>query len=645
MQATSLPTQPIAFDAQPFLIANTTKPEIRIKVLTLTAFRASQEKTIQQIASIIQQVTPDDWRIRASVALDAIHTLPYRADPNIQEQFQGVRYTLQNGGDCEDLSTALVAILFALRIHAELVWMDFPNESQNHVSVLVGPKNGQLWAESIIKTAKLGDSPYDLVKRGFRPSGAITPLNITDTTPTWQPWNDPTTGAVIKTDFALAKRWLDWIIAATTSEQQTELDGQSFALQRERVQAVWNALGEVYNASNFDLFVDPMFKAVFSQHYGGESTKILNADEGTFFKIPWRECIFGQRVIRQWQLLGKNPGDIPNVGNAGLIVRATLRRGTLTTDNRIAGKFTCDGNPFDPVSPGFCDWRPGAFAYRGCAIDGATVEGCGDASHPYNWNVTNWHDPPQGLSPVRPTWSWLLPLRWSFELAGAIARSIDRVGINDWRAGGSVYQLVYNIMGARAVGLLQGNDFAGMRQAIENLPPETDLAAYGRERQRINAETAARVAQRLNSIPIAQAVMGGVSAIMGLLPAAYGQLPTRDAQGKPIFYTRGGFGFQFLEGNTSLWNNPTISIPAPSPVQPLQPAQPYTLDPMTLFLLAKNQGKTEVKDEKKNTLDVHSEPPPPPTTTPPTTETSTVETVGKIGGVGLLLWALSKILR
>lgn len=105
-------------------------------------------------------------RVYAQLALAAVQRCGYHADPEGEDQYQEVEYTLAHGGDCEDLAAALVALLRLGGIRARLRWCDNPPPApQNHVTARAWLASDWLWADASVAGALLGEDPNDAVAR------------------------------------------------------------------------------------------------------------------------------------------------------------------------------------------------------------------------------------------------------------------------------------------------------------------------------------------------------------------------------------------------------------------------------------------------------------------------------------------------
>ncbi len=69
------------------------------------------------------------------------------------------------GGDCEDLSALLMAVLYLLGFESRIVWIDQPGQAYNHVSLQVRLSDQWVWAEPSLEGAYLGEHPYAAMRR------------------------------------------------------------------------------------------------------------------------------------------------------------------------------------------------------------------------------------------------------------------------------------------------------------------------------------------------------------------------------------------------------------------------------------------------------------------------------------------------
>lgn len=125
---------------------------------------------VRQIASDIRTVAWDrtalgrdldalQWNL-AEVTLDAVHNFPYVPHPEGIEQFQPVSWTLQYGGNCEDLSCLYAVLARNVGLPCRLVWINQPKAKLNHVAPQVFIYGDWYWAESSINGAMMGEDPY-----------------------------------------------------------------------------------------------------------------------------------------------------------------------------------------------------------------------------------------------------------------------------------------------------------------------------------------------------------------------------------------------------------------------------------------------------------------------------------------------------
>ena len=120
-----------------------------------------------------------DWykRILAEEALSRVHKVPYVADPPDRDCYRNVDTTATKGGECKGLNVLFVALLIRLGIQAcpvdndgrtvcgETIWIMQPGKPLNHVASVVWLDGRPYWADASIRGARLGESPYDALKR------------------------------------------------------------------------------------------------------------------------------------------------------------------------------------------------------------------------------------------------------------------------------------------------------------------------------------------------------------------------------------------------------------------------------------------------------------------------------------------------
>lgn len=107
-------------------------------------------------------------------ALRFAQSLPRWKDPEGREQFISIADTIAQGGDCEDHSAVLVAILeLGSRraypcVGGMLQWMQLENIARyNHITAGASLDCGRtwMWAEPSVRWAELGEDPFDAALR------------------------------------------------------------------------------------------------------------------------------------------------------------------------------------------------------------------------------------------------------------------------------------------------------------------------------------------------------------------------------------------------------------------------------------------------------------------------------------------------
>lgn len=170
---------PSNFPDEPFHIPDVTPIAARVATLDELATEGIRDPDVGSLAgqvasraAALATTVPASarrgaWmdRLLALEALRAIQSLPYKPDPAGEEWFQSARYTLRNGGDCEDLAVALVALMRSLGLQAAAVWITQPGQALNHVTAKVLLDGRWLWADPSVRSAMVGESPYDALQR------------------------------------------------------------------------------------------------------------------------------------------------------------------------------------------------------------------------------------------------------------------------------------------------------------------------------------------------------------------------------------------------------------------------------------------------------------------------------------------------
>ena len=90
----------------------------------------------------------------------------YHPDTPGKEEFQSLKWTIEHGGDCEDLASLVVALMWRLGYDAEVVWITQTGQDLNHVTARV-KLDGEnwYWADASIDGAILGEDPYKAAER------------------------------------------------------------------------------------------------------------------------------------------------------------------------------------------------------------------------------------------------------------------------------------------------------------------------------------------------------------------------------------------------------------------------------------------------------------------------------------------------
>ena len=177
--------------AQCVLIAPTTTPQARVKILMQLSQEGAADARVQTVVAglvamlaerLARNPTPAEL---AQWFADSVHLLmDYTPDPPGEEVFQTVVWSLggecgrdespitgarKGCGDCEDLASLLVAFCMVVGIRARVVWMEQPGSPLNHVSAQVwldpNAVDGWLWLDATLPGALLGENPYAALTR------------------------------------------------------------------------------------------------------------------------------------------------------------------------------------------------------------------------------------------------------------------------------------------------------------------------------------------------------------------------------------------------------------------------------------------------------------------------------------------------
>lgn len=138
-------------------------PRQRERALNLYAREQAQTARVLELASKLRGFPRLE---RARLILLRVQAAGYRPDQvGGADRLQSVACTLDNGGDCVELSCAVVALALASGLPAWCVWIPQPQAPQDHVAARIGLGGRVYWAEASILGADLGEDPYRAAAR------------------------------------------------------------------------------------------------------------------------------------------------------------------------------------------------------------------------------------------------------------------------------------------------------------------------------------------------------------------------------------------------------------------------------------------------------------------------------------------------
>lgn len=158
----------------PYRVSDELSPEMRVRILTAMARAGAQsEKICAATDAALAKYLPkgftvqeaDDEAVANALLAFVQKDIGYVDDPS-GEWYQGPIYTLERGGDCEDLVALFAALCQCAGVQSRIVWMDQPHAKLNHVTaqVLI-PERGWQFAETTIESARVGQHPYAAARR------------------------------------------------------------------------------------------------------------------------------------------------------------------------------------------------------------------------------------------------------------------------------------------------------------------------------------------------------------------------------------------------------------------------------------------------------------------------------------------------
>lgn len=162
--------------AQPWRIPDTYPPRLREQILDAMANVAATDPLVQTLARSLaaeadararpgQCTAPPCNDLRARAFLRYVQSRPYVPDPDGQEWYAGLVYTIGYGGDCEELAALVVALDRVVEIPGAVQWMDQPDHPLNHVTAKLYLNGQWMWAEASVVGAQLGEHPQAAATR------------------------------------------------------------------------------------------------------------------------------------------------------------------------------------------------------------------------------------------------------------------------------------------------------------------------------------------------------------------------------------------------------------------------------------------------------------------------------------------------
>lgn len=153
------------------LIAPNVAVDRRLEIYRLLSIEGARDPAVSRLAARVADDARTTKEPLAAVALRAIHRFAqYRPDPPGPDVVFTPGETLTRGGDCEDLSILLGAVLRAVGVPFRIVWLDRSETGypQSHVTLECQDEDG-LWkyAEASIPGARLGEEPLRAADRSL----------------------------------------------------------------------------------------------------------------------------------------------------------------------------------------------------------------------------------------------------------------------------------------------------------------------------------------------------------------------------------------------------------------------------------------------------------------------------------------------
>ncbi len=168
---------PRKYPYEPWRISDYTPVEERLRIMNDIALEGQGFPSVQALAYQARSVAcarqavctgptnREATLILAAASLEAVQSLYYRLDHIGEEWFQSTDYTIDHGGDCEDMGVMLAAINGLLGLKSRLVWIYQPGHSLNHLSTQLNVNGEWIWEDPSIRGAKLFEHPYAALQR------------------------------------------------------------------------------------------------------------------------------------------------------------------------------------------------------------------------------------------------------------------------------------------------------------------------------------------------------------------------------------------------------------------------------------------------------------------------------------------------
>src|SRR5512147_2642042 len=158
-------TQEARDRAAGYCVAPGATPDERGAIIARRAREALSDPYVRQVAAGIACANCSP-RERAAAVLRRVQAAGFVPDPPRCDAYRPVAVTLRQGGDCDDLTPAVMALGTLAGFEAFCAYLDQADFApQDHGTGVLVVDGATLWAEPSLRGARLGEHPYAAARR------------------------------------------------------------------------------------------------------------------------------------------------------------------------------------------------------------------------------------------------------------------------------------------------------------------------------------------------------------------------------------------------------------------------------------------------------------------------------------------------